>query len=324
MVIILTAIAVSVNGEVIKPDTADNAAIVNGAPIDRKEFNGEILRIQKALLGFGRPLTCKQMETVQTDVLESLIRREILYQESVNLGIKPDEDGVKKEINALRQQFSNETEFRNELRKKNISEEILRFRLEKNSAIQQYILKQFAPDITVSDNDMTAYYQMNLDIFKQPLQVRVSHILIRSDQQGDASKNQEARKKCEQILKRLKKGEDFPALAREHSDGPTRTEGGDLGYIKTGQLDKQFESQVFALKTGEITDVIETDYGFHIFMLNDRKPETILAYEDVKEKIRQFITEEKAKQEAELYAKTLRQKAVVKIIQAEQIEGRDK
>jgi peptidyl-prolyl cis-trans isomerase C len=294
-----------------KPQSTDKVAIVNGVLIDRGEFEGEVLRIQKALLGFGKPLTCNQIASVQTEVLESMIRREVLYQFSRKSGIKPDEDAVNKEIQTLRQQFSNETEYKNELSRRNISEEMLRSRLERNSSIQQYIERQFVSKVKVTDKEMIEYYGSHMDLFKQPLQIRISHILIQTDPKWEKSRKQEARRKIEQILKNLKKGQDFAALAKEQSDGPTKANGGDLGYITTGQLDKQFESTVFALKSGETTDIIETDYGFHLFKLMDKKPETILAYENVKEKIQQFLIEEKAKQEAELHAKTLREKANV-------------
>ncbi|MBF0560175.1 MAG: peptidylprolyl isomerase, partial [Nitrospirae bacterium] len=131
---------------------------------------------------------------------------------------------------------------------------------------------------------------------------------------GGASKKAEARKKAEQIMNKLKKGQDFAELARDYSAGPTRTTGGDLGCLRTGQLDKQFESLVFALKPGKTTDVIDTEYGFHIFKATDKKAETVLAYESVKEKLRQLLLEEKAKQEADIQARKLREKADVEIL----------
>ena len=302
------------HGEVNKSESADKVAIVNGTPIDRVEFEGNVLAIQKNLLEFGKPLTCKQVTTIRTEVLESMVRVELLYQESRKSGIKPDAKVVEQEMKALKQQSPNETEYKNELKRRNISEEMLRSRIEKNSSVQQYIERQFTAKTTVTGDEMLSYYGGHLDVFKQPLQARVSHILIQSDPQWDAAHKQEARRKAEQILSELKKGHDFAALARESSDGPTRTNGGDLGYIRMGQLEKQLESVVFSLKPGEISAVVETDHGFHVFKVVDIKPETILAYDSVKDKIRQYLVQEKAKQAADLYAKTLREKATVNVL----------
>jgi peptidyl-prolyl cis-trans isomerase C len=301
-------------GEDRKSQPADKAAIVNGVPIERAEFDGELLMVQKAFLGYGKPITVNQAASLQKEVLESMVRREILYQESRKSAIKPDENAVDKELKALRQQFPDEAEYKSELSRRNITEEILRSRMERNSAVQQYVERQFAAKVTVTDSDTVSYYEGHLDLFKQPLQVRVSHILIRTDPAWDEARKQEARRKAEQIMKELKAGKDFAALARDQSDSPTRTNGGDLGYIKAAQLEKQFQSAVLALKPGETSDVISAEYGFHIFKLTDKKPETVLAYENVKEKIQQLLREEKARKEAELYAKTLREKASVEIL----------
>ncbi len=297
-----------------KHQASDKAAIVNGETIARGEFDGEVLAVQKAVLGFGKPLTVTQTSSIEADVLESMIRREILYQESRKSGIMPDEDAVNKEIKTLKQQFPDEKEFKNELNRQHISEEILRVRLERNNSLQQYIERNFSSKITVADSEMVTYYEGHLDSFRQPLQVCAAHIFIRTDPKGGASQKAEGRKKAEQILSKLKKGQDFAGLAREYSDGPTRSNGGDLGCLRTGQLDKQFERTVFALDPGKTSDIIDTEYGFHIFRVTDKKAETVLAYESVKDKIRQLLLSEKAKQEADLQARKLREKTDVEIL----------
>ena len=310
----IIALVSSALAEDSKPQQTDKAAIVNGTPIDRAEFDGELLTVQKAVLGYGKPITVTQVAAIQKEVLESMVRREILYQESRKAGIKPDENAVDKELKTLRQQFADEAEYKNELNRRNISEATLRSRIERNSAVQQYIERQFAAKVTVTDSDMVSYYQGHLDLFKQPLLLRVNHILVLTDPKWEEARKQDARRKAEQIMKDLKNGKDFASLAREQSDSPTRANGGDLGYIKAGQLEKQFESAVVALKPGETTDLISSEYGFHVFKLTEKKSETVLAYENVKDKIKQFLRDEKAKQDADLYAKTLREKARVEIL----------
>jgi parvulin-like peptidyl-prolyl isomerase len=303
-----------------KPDQADDrVATVNGVPIRRGEFDGEVFQIQKTLLGLGKPLTSSQVVSIRAEVLESMIRREALYQDSRKAGIKPDEKAVAGELAVLKKQFPNEAEYKNELGRRNLSEEELRSQLERNSSLQQYVDRQFGQKVTVTDAETLGYYESHLDLFKQPLQVRVSHILIQVDPKWDDLKKQEARRKAEQVLKDLKKGRDFAALAREQSDGPTRTQGGDLGYIRTGQLDAELEKAVFKMKAGEMSDIVETSYGFHVFKVFDRKPETILSYDVVKEQIRQHLAQEKARQDADRYAKSLREKASVEILLRDEV-----
>jgi peptidyl-prolyl cis-trans isomerase C len=324
VLITLLAVVLPARGEVKEQPGGEKAAVVNGAAIPREDFDREVLRIQGVLLGRGKPLTCEQIASVGKEVIESLIRREILNQESRKSGIKIEPKEIDREIEALKRQYLSEAEYKNELSRKNLSEGTLRAFVERTLSFQKYVERQFLEKVNVADAEMTAYYESHLYLFKQPLQARVSHILIQSDAKWEAPRKQEARRKAEQILKDLKKGKDFAALAREQSDGPTRTSGGDLGYIKMGQLERQFENVIFNLKPGEMSDVIETDYGFHLFKVFDKKPETIMAYDNVKEKIRQSLREEKAKQEADLYAKTLREKANVTIFLSELAQNPEK
>lgn len=292
-----------------KNQSEEKVAVVNGVPIEKGEFDGEVFLIQKTVLGLGRPLSCEQVASIRKEVLESMIRRELLGQAARKSGIKPDENAVNKEINLLRQQFPDETEYKNELSRRGVNEEVLHDRMIRNNLVQRYVDKEFADKAKVTDKELQDYYQKNIDLFKQPFQMRVSHIFIQSDPKGSDSRKKELRGKAEKILNNLKDDQDFAALAREYSDGPTKNSGGDLGYLRKGQLEKQFESKVMALKKGEITDIIETGYGFHIFKVTDIKPETILAYESVKEKVKKFLVDEKIKQAADLYARKLREKA---------------
>jgi len=314
IIIVLMISVLPAWGDTKKPKTEEKVALVNGAAITMEEFNGEALLIQKYVLGMGKPLTCAQVDSVQKEVIESMIRRELLHQESRKAGIKIDKKDITKEIDAVKKQFLSDAEYKNELSKRNLSEDALRAQLERNLLIQKYAEQQFLKKVKVTDADVKAYYESHLAALKQPLQVRVSHILIQTDSKSDPSRKNEARRKAEKILKDLKDGRDFKTVAREQSDGPTRTSGGDLGYIRMGQLEKQFESVVFNLKTEGISDIIETNYGYHLFKVTDRKPESIVAYNNVKEQIKQLLLQEKAKKEADAYARKLREKSDVKIL----------
>ena len=130
--------------------------------------------------------------------------------------------------------------------------------------------------------------------------------MVSVDPKGNATQKDEARKKIEMVRQRLRKGEDFAALAREFSQCPSSAKGGDLGYFKRGKMAKPFEEAAFGLKAGEVSDIVETRFGFHLIKLVDKKPEGTIRYEDVKEKIGQYLKREKVKNQVSLYVEELR------------------
>ncbi|MEQ5808545.1 peptidylprolyl isomerase [Alteromonas sp. NFXS44] len=146
-------------------------------------------------------------------------------------------------------------------------------------------------DVTASDDDVSAWYEENKDQYRDEEQRRVSHILIETGDDEEAAKA-----KAEALLAEIKGGTDFATVAEENSEDSFSAEnGGDLDYITPGMMDDAFDSAVFSLKNvGDVTDVVKTEFGFHIIKLTDLKPETIKPFSDVAGEIRDNLITEKA------------------------------
>jgi len=134
---------------------------------------------------------------------------------------------------------------------------------------------------------------------------------IKVDPQADELKRAEARKRIEEIHQKLQKGEDFATLAKAFSEGPSRAKGGELGYFKQGQMVKPFEETAFALRPGEVSDLVETRFGYHLIKVIERKPEATIAFEDVKDRLVHYLKQEKTQKEVSLYVQKLKEKAKV-------------
>ena len=119
------------------------------------------------------------------------------------------------------------------------------------------------------------------------------------------------------IKQRLKAGHDFAALAKEFSQGPSSTKGGDLGYFARGQMVTPFEDAAFSLKPGEVSDIVETKFGYHIIKVVDKKPETTISYDEVRERLGLYLKGEKTKKEIRIYVKRLEDNANVERFWAE-------
>jgi peptidyl-prolyl cis-trans isomerase C len=293
---------------------AEKVAVVNGTAVSRAEFDRELNRVQRQLINNGRAIDTVTLKELQTGVLDSLIGRELLYQESKKKGIRAADADVNKEMEAFRKQFADDTAYRDTLIAMNLSEEDIRLQIEKGMTIQKYIEKEYLEKVTVTDTELMTAYERNVNAFKQPEVVRASHILSAVDANAPKAKKDEARKKIDGVRDRLNRGGDFEKIARESSDCPSKEKGGDLGYFRRGQMVKPFEDSAFALKTGQTSGIVETPLGFHIIKTTDHKPETILSYEQVKDNLRQLIRQDRAQKEAGDYIKKLREKAKVEIL----------
>jgi len=296
----------------------DKVAVVNGKVISKTEFDREMSRVEQQFASQGRPLNGSQLSEIKKEVLESLINRELLYQESKKKGIKVDKTAINNQLEELKKRFSNEAEYKNALAKANLSEAIIKSQIKTEMAIRELIDQQFSKKVTVSDEEAKSYYNNHLDSFKQPEQIRASHILIKVDPQANELEKEKARKRLIEIKERLQKGEDFATLAKEFSQCPSGKNGGDLGYFKRGQMVKPFEEAAFALEPGEISDVVETRFGYHLIKVFEKKPAYTIAYIDIKEKIKDFLKKEKTKKEVEQYIKNLKEKAKVERFLAEE------
>jgi peptidyl-prolyl cis-trans isomerase C len=281
----------------------DKAAVVNGTVITREEFNRVIEPIQQSMQAQGADKDPSKVSEIRKKVLENIIDQELLLQESKKSGIKVDDAKVDKQLADIKKRFPSETEFANQLKESKLTEADLRSQIQKGMSVQEFVEKQFISKIKVSDEETKAFYDANQDKFKQSEEVKASHILIVADTKADDAKKAEARKKIEDVEKRLKKGEDFAELAKNYSEDPgSKDRGGDLGFFSKGQeMPKSFEDKAFTLKPGEVSGIVETEFGFHIIKVTDKKPEGKKTYESVKDNLSKYMKDQKIRKEIDAY-----------------------
>lgn len=180
-----------------------------------------------------------------------------------------------------------------------------------NIMVQELTRQQISGDVVVSDEDIAAYYQENKKDFVRPEQINASVIMFAAGAGADVKK--EKNKLARETLKRLKKGADFAEVAREVSeDQRTQRRGGVTGFFAEGRREriygKKFEETAFALKQGEISDVIETEFGYFIVRLDDRQPRTEESLEAAKGKIERRLQQSKQREVYENYVESLKGK----------------
>jgi len=173
-----------------------------------------------------------------------------------------------------------------------------------------YPFARFAPKAEIAEQEIEEYYNLNKENnFTLPVRVHVRHILFAVSPQASSEEREKVQAQAEEVLGRVRAGEDFVTLAKTYSDDPaTAPEGGDLGFIAKGQMVKPFEEAAFDLPTGGISDLVETTFGLHIIKAETVEEERVQSLKEVKEEIRRTLSKEKAQDLALIQAETDREK----------------
>ena len=183
-----------------------------------------------------------------------------------------------------------------------------------NEFLAKEYISQISKDVTVTDDAVTQYYTAHKEMFTVPARVRARHILIRVAKTASDADRKKALEKAQEILEKAKKGEDFAKLAEEYSeDKGSRERGGDLGYFSRGTMEKPFEEAAFALKKGEISDVVETKYGYHIIKVEDSEEARLRPLSEVKDYVREHVRNDLMKTRAVDYLEKAEKDAGVEI-----------
>jgi len=181
--------------------------------------------------------------------------------------------------------------------------------------MEKVLQKRYGAEMKIKDSQIKKFYEDNRDTrFQEPNMVRASHILIDIRKLKTDEEKQIAKKKAEDILKKAQaKDADFAALAKEHSEGPSAPRGGDLNFFpRKKAMIEPFAAAAFTLQPGQIYDsVVETQFGYHVIKVTDRKEARLIPFEEAKSGIREELKNTKKHEAEKKYTESLKAKAAV-------------
>jgi len=289
------------------------AVTVNNENIPRDKLQAQVDHMinQRGLNsgGITQPAVFKQ---IQQEVVDQLIVQELLWQEAKRRNFIIEDEIVNERLRQMKSGFDTEQAFLFKIQAGGFTEETYREDIRQQESVQRMIAQGIAPGISISDGDVENFYQANVDQMKRPLAVRARHILIKPGSAG-AEAQQAAKAEADRILAEILAGEDFVQLATDRSQAPSAPRGGDLGYFGPGQMVEPFEKAVFALQRGEISEVVQTQFGYHIIRLEDRRGGDTAPVGEVADKIRDYLGQQKLQSEVETLVMTLRNEGEVEI-----------
>lgn len=240
----------------------------------------QIERIKKIYeIDFNTPENQDKLVNLKKQTLEQLMKNELLLQSCYELGITVSEEDIKGELTKIKQTYPDEDTFMKILEQMNYTLEELR-----SDIILQISYEKLAGVLVqnekVTDEELKQFYQDNIRRFSQEEQVHGYHILV------------DTKEKADEILKELQKSADFGEMAEKYSTCPSSAQGGDLGFFGRGAMVAEFETAAFALELGQLSEPVQTQFGWHIIKVTEKKDAVIKTFEELKPDVEKIFLEQ--------------------------------
>jgi peptidyl-prolyl cis-trans isomerase C len=290
-------------------------AKVGGKSITMQDIQRQETMLTQQLQGYADSAQIAGMRaTIQKQAVDNAINRVLLESALAKMGSKADAKTVGAEMDAFRKNFVSDEAYNADLAKRGMTADQFRREVEIGILAKELFDKRTASIKPVSEQDARAFYDNNEERFVQPERVKASHILLQVNQNDSEATRAQKKAEVQRILGEIKKGADFAEMARKFSDCPSKQQGGDLGFFERGRMDPEFEKAAFGLKTGQMSGVVETQFGYHIIKAVEHSPASTVPFDQAKQNIMQYLTEQQKQQALTTYFDSLRAASNVQII----------
>lgn len=287
------------------------AAVVNGVPVPRSAL---IDVVQAVIAQLDDVPDTPTTEKYRRQALESLIDFELLYQAGRARQLQVPENDVKQEIERTVKSFPSAKDYEKALAAKGLTRKEVEGETRRALLVRRVLEDVVWPGVATGDAALQAYYDAHREDFRHPAQVRASYILVRVKPGVSAAAKKVAREEAEGLARRARAGEDFAALARTESDDPaTSQRDGDLGFVSRGTMDEAFETVVFSLEPGQVSDVIETRAGYVVAKVTAKRDAGISSLAEVRDRVAGAVREQGRQKAQDEFVADLRAKAEIEI-----------
>lgn len=273
-----------------KNTTTEGSEVI--ASVVAASVNGDIITLSQLDNIYSRLPEQTKMAVSKQDILEQIINEKILILEAENKGINVSDKEINDFIDDLILKSGMvRDEFEQRIYEQNLSMDTVTEEIFKQLIITKLYEQEIINKINITDEEIQAYYDENQEQFKTEEQAKARHILICHQQSISCESNltQEQALQKIQNISDLVNGTNFSELAKKYSMGPSSASGGDLGFFGKGVMIKEFEDVAFDTEIGQVSDIVETSFGYHLIKVDDKKNESIEKLEEVKEDIKSFL-----------------------------------
>ncbi|MCX5680288.1 MAG: peptidylprolyl isomerase [Candidatus Omnitrophica bacterium] len=232
----------------------------------------------------------------------------LIYGEAKKLNMNVDDKEVDEKIQAAISKVGGKEEFNKAIAAQQVTMKELRVRYKEQAMSRRVIEQKVGSKVTITPVEIENYYAKNIDRFSSPEEVSVRNIMIKPEDDPVKAANL-----ATEISKRLKEGCDFGGLAKIYSQGPAAEEGGLMGYVKRGDLMPEIEDVIFKLKEGEVSGIVQTQMGYHIFKVEEKRQGKVRSLKEARRDVEEALFMEKMNQKAKAWVESLKKNAYIEI-----------
>lgn len=276
-------------------------AVVNSELITLSEINQELITERDRLRQqYQGEELARRLQSMEYEALTRMIERKLQLQLAKDRGILVSEQEVKQALEELKQQ-GEKVDPADLSSSKSVKEQL---------TLLKVVDREVRSTVMVVRGEIQRYYEEHKDRFAYPEEYKLSQILIRATRPDTLS---EAREKAQEAVREVKNGGAFDDLALRYSDGLNAPRGGQLGYVRQGELLPPIERALSSLAIGDISDVVETSQGFHILRVDDKKPRQFRPFDEVRAEIQGLLFQQKSEDRFQTWMADLKHKAYIEI-----------
>jgi peptidyl-prolyl cis-trans isomerase C len=317
-VFLFSVVAANTNSPAPAPSGHDPKQIiarVNGKEVHRDALDQAMQAYQTQLARRGHSVLPPDTAQLESNAFEDVVSRELLLQEatahpSTNVNAKTAET-----LEKMKSQLGSEEDFKKALQENGVTQDEFVARLRENVLIQESMEQTVDRSVKMAPDEAQDFYKSNSEKFREPETVRASHILIRVPADASAEVKQQKKAQIRAARSLIQNGEKFADVAKKYSeDTYSARNGGDLGAFPRGAMVPEFEQTAFSLKPSEMSDVIETKFGYHIIMVTEHTATHQRPFAEAKDDIEKYLRARKGSEVVQQHVRQLRDKAKIETL----------
>lgn len=288
-------------------------AIVNGQEISQEAVGFELDRLVRFYMSHGMSMeeVKSNLPKLEEKALEQAIGAKLLLDRAHQVELPVTAADIDKEVQKVVEQVGGEENYRKALEAQGVTEEVFRKELEKGARVNMLVGQACAHVADPTEDEVAAFYEAHKAEYVEEPQVYCQHILVKSEESDLPEAKSAAFEKIRAIRERIMDGGDFADEAQKHSDCPSGKEGGSLGWFGRGMMVKEFDEAAFGMKKGEVSDIVTTQFGYHIIYKADEKGGTQQTLVDVHDQIKDLLRHEARGRAMDAFVADLREKATI-------------